>query len=85
MLQIEAISYSTTDSCCDIFCGTCDNQFDFCLRYRGTAQDGNTGNCPLGSFRSGEVYGSSFTFSRSIAGVANPMSFTGSVWPVSEW
>ena len=85
MLQIDAIRYSTTESCCDIFCGTCDNLFVFCLRRQGTAQDGSTGNCPLGSRRSSStVDGSSFRFGSSIGGVRNPMSFTGIVWPVSE-
>ncbi len=84
MLEIRAVSYSTTESCCDIFCGACDNQFDFCLRHRGTGHDGNLGICPLGSRRSGEIDGSSFSFGSSIGGLTNPMRFTGSVWPVSK-
>ncbi len=84
MLEILAISYSTRESCCDIFCGECDNQFDFCLRNGGTPRDGNLGNCPLGSYQSGEIDGSSFLFGSSIGGLASPLRFTGSVWPVSS-
>lgn len=63
----------------------CDNRFNFCLRAPGTSRDDNPGNCPLGSYSTGEIGDDSFSFgSSSIAsGVPNPMSFTGSVWPVS--
>ena len=55
------------------------------MRPPGTSRDDNSGNCPLGSYSTGEIGGDSFNFgSTSIAsGVANPMVFTGSVWPVS--
>ena len=83
--------------CCEIsgrrsncdpwFCGhcECDNRFDFCLRRPGTPRDDNSGNCPLGSYTTGEVGDDSFNFgtSRIANGVANPMPFSGSVWPVS--
>ena len=84
-LQVDAVRYSTSDSCCDFWCGECDNLFDFCLRGSGTSQDGNIGNCPLGLHRSGStVDGSSFSFGSSIGSITNPMTFSGSVWPVRK-
>ena len=80
---------SRTSSCTPWWCGwcECDNRFNFCLRPSGTAHDDNTGNCPWGSYSTGEVGDDSFNFdSSSIAnGVSNPMVFTGSVWPVSTF
>ena len=94
MLDVMAHTYRNSGSressgdCCDriIFCvGQCDNQFIFCLRHSFTSNDGNPSNCPLGSFSTGEIGDDSFTFSSPIAaGVPNPMTFTGSVWPVSK-
>jgi hypothetical protein len=83
--------------CCDRFdfnnCGdinfchycSCDNVFFFCLRRPGTDRDGETGNCPLGSYSLTEPMTDSFYFNTSILGngVPNPMLFQGSVWPVS--
>ena len=75
-------SYST------VLCGIidqCDNRFVFCLRNFGTAEDGNEDNCPLGRYETpGAVGDDDFSFATPIAsGVPNPMTFTGSVWPVS--
>ena len=94
MLEVQAHTYRNSDSressgdCCDRFfvcVGQCDNQFIFCLRESSTPNDGNPSNCPLGSYSTGEIGGDSFTFSSPIAsGVPNPMTFTGSVWPVSK-
>jgi len=83
--------------CCEIYrryscnpwwCGSCrcDNRFNFCVRNYGTRQDNNAGNCPLGSMRTGVVYNNNdyFNFPSRMGGVSNPMSFTGSSWPVSS-
>ena len=72
-------SWCTTTTC------KCDNRFNFCLRNYGTSQDDDASNCPLGSKRTGLVYSDNdyFNFSSSMGGVPNPMSFTGSSWPVS--
>ena len=69
---------------CGLFC-ECDNRFNFCLRGQGTRHDDNAGNCPLGSYSTGEIGDDSFNFgsTRIANGVPNPMPFTGSVWPVS--
>ena len=83
--------------CCEIagrrsncdpwYCGhcECDNRFNFCLRPSGTRRDDNSGNCPLGSYSTGEIGDDSFNFGATqiASGVPNPMPFTGSVWPVS--
>lgn len=62
----------------------CDNRFQFCLRRSGTQRDDNAGNCPLGSYSTGEIGDDSFNFGNPTLarGVPNPMVFTGSVWPV---
>ena len=77
-----------TSGCTPWWCAhcECDNRFNFCLRNSGTARDDNAGNCPLGSYSTGEIGDDSFNFgSTSIAnGVPNPMTFTGSVWRVSQ-
>ena len=81
--------YSWTNCLQSGWCTTttckCDNRFNFCLRNYGTGQDNNANNCPLGSKRTGLVYSDNdyFNFSSSMGGVSNPMSFTGSSWPVS--
>ena len=81
--------YSWTNCLQSGWCTTttckCDNRFNFCLRNYGTGQDNNAHNCPLGSKRTGLVYSDNdyFNFSSSMGGVSNPMSFTGSSWPVS--
>ena len=76
-----------TSGCTPWWCAhcECDNKFNFCLRNSGTARDDNVGNCPLGSYSTGEIGDDSFSFgSTSVAsGVPNPMVFTGSVWRVS--
>ena len=89
-LEVRAHSYRNSDhgesdgGCCDFWCGQCDNMFVFCLRESSTADDGNPGNCPLGRYSTGDIGDDSFSFSTPIAsGVPNPMTFTGSVWPVS--
>ncbi len=64
-----------------------DNRFRFCLQYSGTHHNGDTGNCPLGGYSTGEVGDDSFTFRNWISrrrGIPNPMMFAGAVWPVSE-
>ena len=64
----------------------CDMSFKFCMRPPATAHDDNPGNCDLGRYATGEVSTDDdrFTFSTPIAsGVPNPMTFSGSVWPVS--
>lgn len=84
--------------CCEIYrrsscdpwwCGycECDNKFTFCLRAASTSRDGNSGNCPLGSHVTGEIGDDSFNFgsTRIASGVPNPMTFQGSVWPVSSY
>ena len=80
----------TRSGCISWLCGgsrgcQCDNYFRFCLRSTGTSHDDNAGNCPLGRYTTREVGDDDFSFgSTSIAsGVPNPMTFTGSVWPVS--
>lgn len=77
-----------TYSCNPWWCGSCrcDNRFNFCVRNYGTRQDNNAGNCPLGSMRTGVVYNNNdyFNFPSRMGGVSNPMSFTGSSWPVSS-
>ena len=92
VLEIRAHTYrnryhrQSNGRCCDRpFCGQCENYFRFCLRSTGTSHDDNAGNCPLGRYTTGEVGDDDFSFgSTSIAsGVPNPMTFTGSVWPVS--
>ena len=93
VLEVRAHTYQNSrsrdsnDACCDIgffSCGQCDNQFIFCLRGSSTSNDGNPNNCPLGRYSTGEIGDDSFTFGSPIAsGVPNPMTFTGSVWPVS--
>ena len=46
--------------------------------------NGNSNYCPLGRYSTGEIGDDSFTFRIPIAsGVPNPMTFTGSVWPIS--
>ena len=81
--------YSWTNCLQSGWCTTttckCDNRFNFCVRNYGTGQDNNANNCPLGSKRTGLVYSDNdyFNFSSSMGGVSNPMSFTGSSWPVS--
>lgn len=78
-----------TSNCDPWWCSgcECDNQFHFCLREANSPQDGNGGYCPLGSYSTGTVGDDSFNFgSTSIAsGVPNPMTFHGSVWPVSPY
>ncbi len=76
---------SRRSGCITWLCGhcECDNRFDFCVRRSGTRRDGNTGYCPLGSYKTGEVGEDSFDFRRT--GVPNPMTFTGSVWPVRRY
>ena len=74
-----------TSLLCGSFC-ECDLRFFFCLREAGTFRDDNTGNCPLGAYRTGEVSTDEDTFDFSSPiddGVPNPMTFTGDVWPVS--
>ena len=93
VLEVRAHTYQNSrhrdsnNDCCDIgflSCGQCDNQFIFCLRGASTSNDGNPNNCPLGRYSTGEIGDDDFTFSSPIAsGVPNPMTFTGSVWPVS--
>ena len=95
VLEIWAHTYQNSrsrdsnDDCCDalIVCvGECDNQFIFCLRGTSTANDGNTNNCPLGSYCTGEIGDDSFTFSTPISnGVPNPMIFSGNIWPVRRF
>ena len=94
-LEVRAHSYRNSDheesdgGCCDPifwYCGQCDNMFIFCLRGLSTANDGNPGNCPLGRYSTGDIGDDSFSFRTPIAsGVPNPMTFTGSVWPVSHY
>lgn len=76
-----------TSGCDPWYCGHChcDNRFNFCLRRPGTSRDDNAGNCPLGSYSTGEIGDDSFNFGGSsiASGVPNPMPFSGSVWPVS--
>ena len=81
-------SYSRSN-CVPWWCGSscrCDNRFNFCLRSYGTRQDNNANNCPLGSRRTSVVYSNNdyFNFPTRMGGVTNPMSFTGSSWPVSS-
>lgn len=93
-LEVRAFTYrnsrnrDSNGDCCDIgffSCGGCDNQFVFCLRGSSTPNDGNPNNCPLGRYRTGDIGDDSFTFSTPnlASGVPNPMTFSGSVWPVS--
>ena len=74
----------TTSGCTPWWCGhcECDNKFNFCLRASGTSHDGNAGNCPLGSYSTGEIGDDSFSFGAT-AIASGPMTFTGSVWQVS--
>ena len=93
VLEVRAHTYQNSGSrdrngdCCDpvlFSCGQCDNQFIFCLRRSSVSNDGNPNNCPLGRYSTGEIGDDDFTFSSPIAsGVPNPMTFNGSVWPVS--
>ena len=97
VLEVRAYTYRNPDSdesdggCCDgSFFGSClsecDNQFVFCLRGSSASNDGNTGNCPLGRYSTGDIGDDSFSFSTPnlASGVPNPMTFAGSVWPVSH-
>ena len=70
-------------SCNPLFCFLCqcDNYFRFCLRRSGTSPDDNSGNCPLGSYRTGVLGDDDFSFSSSASGV---LTFHGDVWPVSR-
>ena len=71
-------------SCDPFFCFSlcqCDNFFRFCLRRSGTSPDDNSGNCPLGSYRTRVLGDDDFSFSTSASGV---MTFHGDVWPVSR-
>lgn len=96
MLEVRAHSYEnigdsghgdSSGGCCDPGCGVCDNLFVFCLQELSTANDGDPINvCPLGRYNTvSSIEDDSFTFSSPIAsGVPNPMTFNGSVWPVSH-
>ena len=80
-----ATSSCTSFLVCGFFC-ECDIRFFFCLRDSGTSHDDNTDNCPRGSYNTGQVSSDDDTFdfgSPIYDGVPNPMTFTGSVWPVS--
>ena len=94
ILEVRAHTYQNSrhrdsnNDCCDFClfcCGVCDNQFVFCLRGSSTPNDGDPNNCPLGRYITGEIGDDSFTFSTPnlASGVPNPMTFAGSVWPVS--
>ncbi len=84
-LYVRAVRHEKISSlCCDTFNCDCDNKFFFCLRPYGSSQDDNTGHCPLGSVKTGELADDTFNFRTPIqSGISNPMSFPGSVWPVS--
>ena len=95
MLEVRAHSYENIGNrghgdsdggCCDPVCGVCDNLFVFCLQESSTANDGGPNVCPLGRYNTvSSIEDDSFTFSSPIAsGVPNPMTFNGSVWPVSH-
>lgn len=99
VLEIRAHTYQNNEhrgsngNCCEStstfgcsLAGNCDNIFIFCLRNFGTSRDDNPANCPLGSYNTvDDIGGDDITFSSpSIAnGVPNPMTFSGSFWPVS--
>ena len=63
----------------------CDNRFNFCLRSYGASRNNNANDCPLGARRTAKVYENDdyFNFPSPMGGVPNPMSFSGSSWPVS--
>ena len=97
VLEVRAYSYQNPESkhatgeCCETFAisnceNQCENRFVFCLRGSSVSNDGNTGNCPLGRYSTGHIGDDSFSFSTPnlASGVPNPMTFTGSVWPVSK-
>ena len=101
MLEVRAVSYRNSGGrgsngfCCDALFDTscdslpgypCDNEFVFCLRNIGTAEDGTTANCPLGRYSTDVIGGDDFSFATPIdSGVPNPMTFTGNIWPVREF
>lgn len=80
--------FGYTMNCAPGHCGycDCDNRFFFCLRGPEADRGSNIGNCPLGSYSTGEIEMDVFDFDGSSLGngVSNPMLFQGSVWPVSE-
>ena len=91
VLEVRAHTYSghrdSNSDCCDVpGCGVCDKLFIFCLRGSSTANDGNSDNCPLGEYTTMlHIENDNFTFSSPIdSDVPNPMTFNGSVWPVSH-
>ena len=92
VLEVRAHTYTNSDhrdsngDCCDPGCGGCDNLFIFCLRRSSTANDGNSNNCPLDKYTTtSHIENDNFTFSSPIdSDVPNPMTFNGSVWPVSH-
>ncbi len=91
VLEVMAHTYTNSghrdsnSDCCDLDCGTCDNLFIFCLRGSSTANDGNSDNCPLGKYTTmSHIENDNISFSSSIDNVPNPITFSGSVWPVSH-
>ena len=65
----------------------CDNVFTFCLRLPGSPQNNNSSLCPLGSYRTGKYEDNdNITFDELFipGSIANPLMFTGEIWPVSK-
>ena len=80
---------SSTSGCTPWWCWwcECDMSFKFCMRPPGTDHDDDAGNCDWGRYTTGEVSTNDdrFYFNTPIdGGVPNPMTFSGSVWSVSQ-
>ena len=81
----DCLSFLNSIPCLGTFC-ECDIRFFFCLRDSGTPHDDDIGNCPRGSYDTGQVSTDDDTFdfgSPINDDVPNPMTFDGDVWPVS--
>ena len=63
------------DSCCDLFCGSCDTYLRFCLRPPGHSTDTIGGYCPR-ELLTGEVGGDDITFDSTVGHLPNPLSVT---------
>lgn len=71
------------DSCCDLFCDSCDTHLRFCLRPPGHSTDTIGGYCPQ-ELLTGGVGGDDITFGSTVGRLSNPLSVSGEgTWLVS--
>lgn len=81
---------SWNDYCCESYSTSgcilqCDNYFKFCLRDIDEVDIDDINYCPRGSYTTDDIRNSDdITFGSSIGGVLNPLTFSGTVWPVSN-